>query len=51
MTNTYRITKAVGKVVVELLFTKLCNIKIVECSLRFELEKKLHKEKKMYAVC
>lgn len=49
--NTYRVTKAVGKAVVELLFTKLYNIKIVECSLRFDLERKVHKEKQTYTVC
>lgn len=36
MTNTYRI-KAVDKAVVELLFTKLCNIKTEERSLKFGL--------------
>lgn len=46
VTGTCRVTKAVGKVVVEPLFTKLCNIKVVECSLRFGLEKKVHKGSK-----
>lgn len=50
MTNAYP-PRQCGKAVVELLFTKLCNMKIVECSLRFDLEKKLHKEKQTYAVC
>lgn len=48
---TNRVTKAVHKAVVELLFTKLCNIKIAECLLRFDLGKKGHKGNQPYAVC
>lgn len=37
MIDAYKVTKAVNKAVVELLFTKLCNIKTGECSLKFDL--------------
>lgn len=44
--NAYKVTKAVDKAVAELLFTKLCNTKTGEHSLKFGLNHRKDKEKR-----